>query len=113
MVVDRSGRGGYQAQSGTLVEPDFARDLNSRRRLRDAGFHQCEHAKGYGCHALSPCHAAPFVLEVLCASAWHHRAYLGDGSGLSGVVDVIAFDGSGPLDSEEAGPPGVVAGTFP
>jgi hypothetical protein len=41
------------------------------------------------------------------------KAYFGDGSGLSGVVGVIGFDGSGPLLSEELGPPGVVAGTLP
>jgi hypothetical protein len=47
------------------------------------------------------------------AFAWHHPAYLGDGSCLSGLVGVIDFDGSGPLLSEDAGPPGLVAGTFP
>jgi hypothetical protein len=62
-----------------------------------------------GCRTLG----APFAVAGCCAHVRRHRAYLGDGSGLSGVVGVIGFDGSGPLDSEEAGPPGVVAGTFP
>jgi hypothetical protein len=42
-----------------------------------------------------------------------HPAYLGDGSDLSGLVDVLGFDGSGPLLSEEVGPPGAVEGTLP
>jgi hypothetical protein len=32
---------------------------------------------------------------------------------LSGLVDVLGLDGSGPLLSEAVGPPGVVEGTFP
>jgi hypothetical protein len=58
-------------------------------------------------------HGAPFVFWGPQAFVRQHRAYLGDGSCLSGLVGVIGFDGSGPLLSEEAGPPGVVAGTFP
>jgi hypothetical protein len=42
-----------------------------------------------------------------------HRDYLGDGACLSGLVDVLGLDGSGPLLSVAVGPPGVVAGTFP
>ena len=51
--------------------------------------------------------------SLLGPRAPRHPAYLGDGSDLSGLVDVLGFDGSGPLLSEAVGPPGVVAGTFP
>jgi hypothetical protein len=41
------------------------------------------------------------------------KAYFGDGSCLSGLVGLVGRAGSGPLDSEAVGPPGVVAGTLP
>src|SRR5262245_28342147 len=41
------------------------------------------------------------------------RAHFGDGSCLSGLVGLVGLAGSGPLDSEAFGPPGVVAGTLP
>jgi hypothetical protein len=55
--------------------------------------------------------------SLLKGRAWLRAAlsyaYLGDGSCLSGLVDGLGLDGSGPLLSEAVGPPGVVAGTFP
>jgi hypothetical protein len=59
------------------------------------------------------CSTLRVVLRAGWTRAQRSKAYFGDGSGLSGVVGVIGFDGSGPLLSEEAGPPGVVAGTLP
>jgi hypothetical protein len=59
-------------------------------------------------------HGRPSLLK---GRAWLRTAlsyaYLGDGSCLSGLVDGLGLDGSGPLLSEAVGPPGVVAGTFP
>jgi hypothetical protein len=54
-----------------------------------------------------------------CCGAAHRKKrvdakdYFGDGSDLSGSVGVLDLDGSGPLDSELIGPPGVAAGTLP